>query len=68
MRQAPESMLVMVLLDHAGNGVTEVMLAMAQSRCQVMLEMALPRRLCHGTMSLPSHAGNGATEVTLAVA
>jgi hypothetical protein len=61
-------MLVLALLDHASNGVAEVTLAMAQSRCQVMLEMALLRRLGHGTMSLPSHAGNGATEVTLVVA
>jgi hypothetical protein len=37
-------------------------LAMLRCCCRVMLAMALPRRLGHGVMSLPSHAGDDPAE------
>jgi hypothetical protein len=39
-------------------------MAAMRCRCRVMLETALPGRLGHGAMLMPSHAGDGAVGVT----
>jgi hypothetical protein len=68
MHQAPESMLVMALLNHAGDGAAEATLVVAQNRCRVMRAMALPRRLGRGVMSLLSRASDGTAKATLVMA
>jgi hypothetical protein len=50
--------------SHAGDSAAEVMLAIVQCQCQLMLVMVLPRQLGRDTMLVSSHAGDDAVEVT----
>jgi uncharacterized protein (DUF2062 family) len=63
-------MLGTMLLSHAGDGAAETTWpwhdvdtqSCWRQCCQVMLVMALPRRLGHGVMQMLSHAGDKAAK------
>jgi hypothetical protein len=63
-------MLATVLSSHVGDGVIKVTLVMARCRYRVMSVMtllsyamiALPRRLGHDVIQIPSYTGDGTAE------